>query len=408
MKTMYSKKRYTVEKIISRQRKMHEIQTNNYSTMENLLIKEKEMAINQINLEYEEICCRYNEYKTKFLELMCVKETAFRKCEESAHAIMQEVESLFEKRDIHKFLKQTKYLESFLEVRLPLLLKEGYKVHVQHFFPKQYHFKIFSEMFQTEIIVAPKRVYKCDMSFVKSMTSDQAGYIWIADNERNIKQIEMMENVQTLQSTQLDVAIEEIRCLRNNQIIFTSSTKIMQLKNYEVSELINFDPYETSTIHVSHENEIIAGFYHQKTKEKKDKPVISRLELNGKSKQVYKNYETRLLQNKLVRSCTTFENGNISYIDSCLTDLKGCVVNIDNNGVVQWKYNGNLVLNVDDHSFDPLEILTTRSNNLLISDKYEGALHIITPMGSLLAIVDVTHIGFSLPSLMTIDISGTL
>ncbi|CAG2204090.1 unnamed protein product [Mytilus edulis] len=240
------------------------------------------------------------------------------------------------------------------------------------------------------------------------MTSDQAGFIWIADNEQNIKQIEMTENVQTLQSTQLDVAIEEIRCLTNNQIIFTSSTKIMQLKNYEVSELIDFDPSEPSTIHVSYENEIIVGFYHQKTKEKRDKPVISRLELNGKSKQVYKNYETRLLQNELVRSCTTFENGNISYIDSCLTDLKGCVVNIDNNGVVQWKYNGNSVLNVNDHPFYPLEILTTRSNNLLISDKYEGALHIITQMGSLLTIVDVTHIGLSLPSLMTIDISGTL
>ncbi|CAG2258156.1 unnamed protein product [Mytilus edulis] len=213
---------------------------------------------------------------------------------------------------------------------------------------------------------------------------------------KKISQLEIQQkNVKTLKSTQLEIAIEEMRCLKNNQIIFTSSTQIMQLTNDEVSELINFDPYEPSTIHVSHTNEIIVGFYHQNTEEKRDKPVIIRLDLNGKIKQVYKNYETRLLQNELVRSCTTFANGNISYIDSCLTgDLGGCVINIENNGVVQWKYHGNPVLNVDDHLFWPIEVLTTRLNNLLISDKYEGALHILTPVGSLLTIVDVTHIEF--------------
>lgn len=407
LKTMYSKTMHDVEGIISGLQQMHEIQTDNYDTMENLLLKEKEDAIKQINSKYVELLSHYNEKKGKCLELMGVKETALCEDEQFASEILEDVETLFETRDIPNFLDKTEYLETFLR---NLSLQNGYDVHVLHFFPKQFQFRIWSETIQTEIIIKPKRFLICDMPFINTLTSDQGGTIWIADDKNNIKQLEIRETVTTLKSTQLDVNIEEIRYLPDNGIIFTSSTKIMQLATDAVNELTCFDPYEPSTIHVSHDNKIVVGFYRsRKFPETKDQPVIVKFDLNGKTTQVFRNEETRLLQRDVVRSCTTLPNQNIAYIDSYMYGAfpeEGHVVNIDNNGIVQWKYTGNPILNVE--RFNPLECITTRCNNLLISDKNEGALHILTPMGSLLTVVDVRHIGLPVPSLMTMDINGTL
>lgn len=147
----------------------------------------------------------------------------------------------------------------------------------------------------------------------------------------------------------------------------------------------------------------------RETERSDDQPFIMRIDFDGKIIQVYNNTGGQLLTRNLVRCCTTLKDGTICYLDcSWRVKASGYVVHIDNNGIIQWKYSGKTFINSEVQPFFPIEVLTTESNNLIISDKFLGALHILTSEGTVLTILDLKSIGIIMPSVMTIDIHKTL
>lgn len=156
----------------------------------------------------------------------------------------------------------------------------------------------------------------------------------------------------------------------------------------ELEIFTDLSPSEPYTLHVS-DNEIIVGLNCSSVKDKTDIPIIMRLGFNGKIIKVYKNHGRKLLTRDLVRCCTITTYGDICNIDGIYSGgLLGDVVFINQDGIIQWKYSGNSFVNSNEHPFTPIEVLSTRSFNLIVSDEKQHALHILTAQGELLTILD--------------------
>ena len=70
---------------------------------------------------------------------------------------------------------------------------------------------------------------------------------------------------------------------------------------------------------------------------------------------------------ELVQCCTTLADDTICYVDEDWTNQFGRVVKLDMDGIVDWTYNGNSVVNAE-KNFRPVEIVTTNLNNVVVSD----------------------------------------
>ncbi|VDI27926.1 Hypothetical predicted protein [Mytilus galloprovincialis] len=314
---------------------------------------------------------------------------------------LQKIEESFEKKDTKKFIDGTRNFQSDME-----------------------KFNNSISIFEKLLENIPKSVVK-DITFKKkgkyktshlyyhliSITSDEDGKLWIADGDQCIKQLEITDGVNAVNSYKIEGDINEIRCLNKNKIYFTSSTQILCLiRKNTIKMLKDFTPNKVFTIHISKGDEIIVGMDLHETERSDDQPVIIRLDFDGKIIQVYKNSGGQLLTRDIVQCCTTFKDGTICYLDNPLfaENTFGGVVHIDKNGIIQWKYIGNPFIDCEDQPFSPIEVITTPSNNLIISDKFVGALHILTSKGTLLTFLDLKSIGIYTPSVMTMDIHGTL
>lgn len=255
--------------------------------------------------------------------------------------------------------------------------------------------------------------YETSIPLIKSITSDEDGKLWITDSDQCIKQLEKTDAVNILNSYTIEGEINEIRCFNKNKIYFTSTTQICCLtRNGKIRILKNLTSNQVFTIHISRGNEIIVGMDLSETERSDDQPILMRLDFDGKIIQVYNNTGGQLLTRDIVRCCTTLNDGTICYLDTTYNFWRdktfGSAVRIDINGTIRWKYCGNTFINSEDQPFSPIEILTTESNNLIISDVFVSVLHILTPGGSVLTILELKSVGIKTPQVMTIDINKTL
>ncbi|CAG2255850.1 unnamed protein product [Mytilus edulis] len=203
-----------------------------------------------------------------------------------------------------------------------------------------------------------KGKYETSIPFINSITSDEEGKIWIADGDQCIQQLEIKDGVNALKSYTIERDLEELRCLNKNKIYFTSSTQILCLiRKKDIKILKDFAPNKVFTIHISRDNEIIVGMNLLETERTDVQPVLIRIDFDGKIIQVYKNQGRQLLTRDIVRCCTTLKDGTICYLDTPFNYRKekapGSVVNIDNNGTIQWKYSGNSFINSVELAFFP-------------------------------------------------------
>lgn len=316
---------------------------------------------------------------------------------------LQKIEESFERKDTEMFIGGTSNLQSVMEK-----FNNSFSV-----FKKLHEGIPIAKSIVKDIKFEKMGKYETSIPLIKSITSDEDGKLWITDSDQCIKQLEKTDAVNTLNSYTIEGEINEIRCFNKNKIYFTSTTQICCLtRNGKIRILKNLTSNQVFTIHISRGNEIIVGMDLSETERSDDQPILMRLDFDGKIIQVYNNTGGQLLTRDIVRCCTTLNDGTICYLDTTYNFWRdktfGSAVRIDINGTIRWKYCGNTFINSEDQPFSPIEILTTESNNLIISDVFVSVLHILTPGGSVLTILELKSMGIKTPQVMTIDINKTL
>ncbi|XP_063427139.1 uncharacterized protein LOC134710682 [Mytilus trossulus] len=324
--------------------------------------------------------------------------------------VIQKVEHIHKSQDdIETFLEIACNLDKKLKSIEQSTCPKSFHTNIQQYIPR-YKIETNSKAIEREIRVEIKAKYELDMLEITSITSDKDGRIWITDGRKQIRQLLVKDEIETIKSVETPHDIDEIRCL-NKDVLFTSSS-IPQIRflaaDDELKVFTDLSPNKPYTFHVS-DNEIIVGLNCSSVRDKIDIPVIMRLGFNGKIIQIYKNHGRQLLTGDVVRSCSTTSDGAICYIDSIKIDgYTGDVLFISRDGIIQWKYSGNYFINSNEHPFTPIEVLSTGASNFIVSDTKQHALHILTAKEELVTIIDLTLMGLEEPRVMTTDVSGTL
>ncbi|CAC5400483.1 unnamed protein product [Mytilus coruscus] len=410
MKILQYQAKSKIEKLIENLNLMGEIEkAKSYEIEQNILREEKQAR------EVHSKCLRLlKEHKDKTerqSELMSSKEFEILEDKKDIKTVIQEVENKYESRNTEEFLEAIRNMHSKLE-SIKTTSSKSFDMKILHYVPN-YQIQTKSKSIEMEIHFETKAKYELNMLDVlkiNSITSDKDGNIWITDGVRKIQQLQVKEGVNVIKELTTGPGFTEIRCW-NKGILFTSDdySKIIHLASDDKLKVFkNLSPSLPFALSVS-DNDIIVGMNCVSVKDKTDIPVIIRLEFNGKIIQIYKNHGRQLLTRDVVRCCTTTNDGAICYIDSINTKgYLGDVVFISQDAIIQWKYSGNSIINSNKHPFTPIEVVTTGSNNFIVSDENQHALHFLTTKGGLLTILDLTMIGVGDPGVMTIDDNGTL
>lgn len=92
----------------------------------------------------------------------------------------------------------------------------------------------------------------------------------------------------------------------------------------------------------------------------------------------------------------------MSICTSVNDSYNGRVVMFSDNKFIQWTYVGNSAINKD-IPFAPIEVLVTKSENTIVSDKFTNTLHILSNQGEIFTVIDLSQIGIGKPGVMDID-----
>ncbi|CAG2220608.1 unnamed protein product [Mytilus edulis] len=385
---------------------MSEIEISKSYELEQKILEEGKLA-KKVQSQCLMLLQETEEKSKKHTELMSFKKSEVLEEEKDIEMVMQQVENIHKSKNTEKFFEALGCLHAKLESIEQSTSPKSFNIKTQQYVPN-YKIQTKSKTVEMEIQFEIKSKYDVDMSFINSITSDKDGNIWIADGGKQIQQLQLKEGVKITNSIKIEIRDPEIRCL-NNKVLLASSRHIFQLASDKESKVFkDLSPNAPYTLHVT-DNQIIVGMECSSMTDKEETPIIIRLGFDGEIIQFYKNHGRQLLTRDVVRCCTTANDDDICYIDSIYKGgFKGDVVFISRDGIIQWKYKGNSLINSDEHFFAPVEVLSTKSNNLIISDIKQHALHVVTAKGELVTILDLELMGLEKPGVMTIDVSGTL
>lgn len=233
---------------------------------------------------------------------------------------------------------------------------------------------------------------------IVTISSDQENFIWIA-SDKNIWKIDP-SNVKTVETYKAPGNIGEIRCTCSvGAFLLVSAGTCIHILTYtgRFDIFRDFKPYKPGTIHISNECKIVVGMEFLDEMDTENKPVIVSLGADGKVLKEHKNIKKQLLKYTNVQCCTSLKDGSIVYNDrSCIQDI-GRTICLDANGGVQWIYSGR-------EKFNPIEVLATKLNNIIVSDDaLESCLHILSATGNLLRLIDLRAFAIEEGVVMTLD-----
>lgn len=198
----------------------------------------------------------------------------------------------------------------------------------------------------------------------------------------------------------------EIAADHLGNIFFTVASQLKMLSTEgDVKLLYEFAPRKLSTVHVSRQN-VVVGLTGSEGKKGNNrmsaKLVVFDLRGRLKAQHVEDRNNSPLFTYNFPRSIASTKSGGLCYIDCrSLDDFDGRVVMFSDNKFIQWTYVGNSAINKD-NPFAPVEVLVTKSENTIVSDKFTNTLHILSNQGELFTVIDLSRIGIEKPSVMDI------
>ncbi|XP_052062226.1 tripartite motif-containing protein 45-like [Mytilus californianus] len=253
----------------------------------------------------------------------------------------------------------------------------------------------------------------CVDHYVCSITVQDNNSLWLYyGSYEGIRHVDPDRDMSVIDEFR-DINALEIAAGKSNCLFYTTGNQVQMLSpNKKTKVLHNFSPHQPTTLLITEDN-IVVGVIEDKGKKSKiqlqAKLVV--LEISGKSKATYENDRNGipLFIYHFPRSITATENGGLCFIDCrSIDDYLGRIVMFSENRFIQWAYEGNPSINTNEYPFSAVEVLATKSENVIVSDKFTNTLHIISKHGDILSMMDLCHVGIEKPGVMAIDKSGYL
>ncbi|XP_071160905.1 probable E3 ubiquitin-protein ligase MID2 [Mytilus edulis] len=413
MKKLKNRAHSTTEKLIENLHLIANIEESKSTEIEQKILEEEELA-----RELQSRCMRlHKELKEKtkrHTEIIKEKESEILKDERDIKVAIQQVENIHNSQNTGLFLEDVNSLQTKMESFEQSASQKQFNINTLQYVPN-YEIQSNSESIEMEIQFEIKAKFKIDMihEYRYSITSDKDGNIWITDGGHKIQQLQVKKSLQTIKTLHLEVDIIQTRCSNMGILYTTTKSPVIWYLPFNGSRprtLKDLSPCKPFSLDVCN-NEIIVGMDCSSVQDKTDIPFMLRLDADGDIIQIYENHERQFIKNDVVLYCSNTQDGDICYIDSLFMDSGngiGDVVFMSQEGSFEWNYEGNLFLNSSDNPFRPAEVLSTEHNNFIVSEHGRPAFHILTKLGDLLTIVNLSLVGVTSPGPSTIDVNGNL
>ncbi|XP_071145388.1 uncharacterized protein [Mytilus edulis] len=222
--------------------------------------------------------------------------------------------------------------------------------------------------------------YSSDVKNINFMVACSDGSVWIGDNTRSkLQHVKLTEN-KTEVITSLNTNIYGIAITHSNNILVKDSTptKLRQINTVtgEITDSIyDIKPLKPVGIHVTSDHRVIIG-------------ASSPLSTGG--------------------YITSTSNGNICVVDTFDRDFHGRVVVLSPGGDILGTYTGHPDVNTKKKPFKAFEILTTPSDNIVVTDTENHLLHILSDQGQIITYYNLSDMGILRPHSLTLSSTGTI
>ncbi|XP_071148030.1 tripartite motif-containing protein 2-like [Mytilus edulis] len=181
-----------------------------------------------------------------------------------------------------------------------------------------------------------------------------------------------------------DIAINRDDELLFNEMVDNNNVCILS-QSGEINTVIDTSPMRPLSLHVNNDKELIVGIKEQGPIFPVQKDSVRQVIIFGSDNKRKVTLETDTTGRKLFNYPARIEtdSANVLYVADWMdTDLSGRVVAVDTNGNLKFAYAGHQDL----QPFFPHGIAITPSDNIILSDQSNNALHVLNSTGELLGL----------------------
>ncbi|XP_063412437.1 uncharacterized protein LOC134695162 [Mytilus trossulus] len=245
---------------------------------------------------------------------------------------------------------------------------------------------------ESEVITSVFNTYTTTVPVINSLLCSGDYLVYFVQNKTEENAVfvkgKMLKSsiriLQTLQKRIFDIAVNEEGEIYFKEMIDNNCVCILT-NSGEIKTVVNTSPMRPLSLHVNKDNSLIVGL-------KEQGPSFPVTDFSVRQVIIFDNeykrkvtLETDTKGRKLFSYPARIETDskNILYVaDRMRADLSGRIVAVDVNGRLKFTYNGNPNL----QTFLPHGITITSSDNIILSDAKNNALHILNPRGELLGL----------------------
>ncbi|VDI23142.1 Hypothetical predicted protein [Mytilus galloprovincialis] len=282
---------------------------------------------------------------------------------------------------------------------------------------------------KSEIKLEISKEYTTDLTYIHYIAVCSDGSMWMGDvTKSKLQHVKLREN-RTEVITSLNTKIYAMaKTHSNNILVKTQGETKLKLINTMTGEITDsrYDvkPLIPTCIRVTSDHRVIIGAWSGgKAFPATGRRVVVVMDQEGKQLQEYEHdkYKNKLfslprfLTSTSTKRLFTFplritctSNGNICVVDLLDNDGRGKVVVLSPGGDILGTYTGHSDVNTEEKPFKPTGILTTPSDNIIVTDVENHLLHILTDQGQSITYYNLRDMGILYTYSLAQSTTGTI
>ncbi|XP_076087271.1 uncharacterized protein LOC143057765 [Mytilus galloprovincialis] len=256
--------------------------------------------------------------------------------------------------------------------------------------------------------------YTTDLTDIQVIEVCADGSMWMGDNIRSkLQHVKLREN-RTEVITSLNTEIWGIAKTHSNNILFIqehgTKLKLINPKTGQMTDSrYDVKPLLPVSIHVTSDHRVIIGAYSGGNPfPASGRRVVVVMDQEGKQLKEYEHDKQNKPLFTFPRCVTTTSNGNICAVDLLDKDYRCRVVVLSPGGDILGTYNGHPDVSTGDNPFKPFGILTTPSDNIVVTDLNNHLLHILTDQGQSITYYNLHDMGILYPYSLVLSKTETI
>ncbi|XP_071162339.1 uncharacterized protein [Mytilus edulis] len=323
-----------------------------------------------------------------------------------------EVQNCIDLSNASEFFKEVKKMEKFTETQEPRT-RPSY-ASSQKFVPGNINQSNIGSLQDDGNLSSEKNISlvinneyqtELDLIFHVSPCLDQS--IWMNSGTYKVLQRVKPEGTNLKVMSEFNIIVYGMAVTPSNQLLLGvfEETRLQHISSsgeltdsvYDVSPLLPI------AIHVISDNKLIVGAYNSKLKRR----AVIVMNKKGDKETVYEHDEHNQPIFNSPGYITTTCNGNIHVVDEISDDWCGKVMVLGQEGHIINQYTGHPTINKSE-PFKPVHIVTTPSDNVVVSDLITQILHILNDNGHFISYFNTKDIGIEFPYSLAFNTTGQL